>query len=102
MSVLGIPNIVAYGLARPLVEGTLFNSHPIPQGYAIVLVDKVKPGHRRSKLEYSGESGEWKHGKNIGYHILWHKLNIEFGEEDFETSSLDTSPPQQQPLSPLP
>jgi hypothetical protein len=61
--VLGIPRIVAYGLARPLVEGNLFNSHPISKGYAIVLVVRVKPGHRRSKLEYSGENGEWKHGK---------------------------------------
>jgi hypothetical protein len=58
MHVLGIPKIVAYGLARPLVEGTLFNSHPIPKGYIIVLVDRVKPGHRRSKLEYPGENGE--------------------------------------------
>jgi hypothetical protein len=57
-SVLDIPRIVAYGLARPLVEGTLFNSHPIPKGYAIVLVYRVKANHRRSKLEYSGENGE--------------------------------------------
>jgi hypothetical protein len=49
---------MAYGLARPLVEGTLFNSHPIPEGYAIVLVDRVKPDQRRSKVEYSGENGE--------------------------------------------
>jgi hypothetical protein len=27
--VLGIPRIVVYGLARPFVEGTLFNSQPI-------------------------------------------------------------------------
>jgi hypothetical protein len=51
MPVLGIPRIGAYGLARPFIEGTLFNSHPIPKGYAIVHVDKVKPGHHRSKLE---------------------------------------------------
>jgi hypothetical protein len=57
MPVLGILRIVAYGLARPFVEGTLFNSHPIPKGYAIVLVDRVKPGHCRSKLEYPGENG---------------------------------------------
>jgi hypothetical protein len=50
--VLGIPRTVEYGLVRPLVEGTLFNSHPIPKGYAIVHMDRVKPGHRRSKLEY--------------------------------------------------
>ncbi len=92
--VLGIPRTVAYGLARPFVEGTLFNSHPIPKGYAIVLVDRVKPGHRRSKLEYPGENGEWKLGKNIGCHVLWCKKDIAFGEEDFETSSLDSSPPQ--------
>jgi hypothetical protein len=49
---------VTYGLASPLVEGTLFNSHPIPKGYAIVLVDRVKPGHRRSKLEYPRENDE--------------------------------------------
>jgi hypothetical protein len=57
-SVLGIPRTVAYGLASPLVEGTLFNSHPIPKGYAIVLVDRVKLDHHRSKLEYPGEIGE--------------------------------------------
>jgi hypothetical protein len=56
--VLGIPRIVAYGLARPFVEGTLFNSHPIPKGYAIVLVHRVKSGHRRRKMEYLGENGE--------------------------------------------
>jgi hypothetical protein len=56
--VLVIPRTMAYGLARPLVEGTLFNSHPIPEGYAIVLVDRVKPDQRRSKVEYSGENGE--------------------------------------------
>jgi hypothetical protein len=49
---------MAYGLASPLVEGTLFNSHPIPKGYAIVFVDRVKLDHRRSKLEYPGENGE--------------------------------------------
>jgi hypothetical protein len=58
MHVLSIPKIVAYGLARPFVEGILFNSHPIPMGYAIVLVGRVKPGHHRSKLEYLGENGE--------------------------------------------
>jgi hypothetical protein len=47
-----------YGLARPFVEGTLFNSHTIPKGYAIVLVDRVKPSHHRSKLEYLGKNGE--------------------------------------------
>jgi hypothetical protein len=84
--VLGIPRTMAYGLARPLVEGTLFNSHPI-------LVDRIKPDHHRSKLEYSRENGEWKLGKKVGCHILWRKWDIEFGEEDFETSSLDSSPP---------
>jgi hypothetical protein len=58
MSVLGIPRTMLYGLARPLVEGTLFNSQPISKGYAILLMDRVKPGHRRSKLEYPGENGE--------------------------------------------
>jgi hypothetical protein len=75
--VLGIPRTVAYGLAGPFIEGTLFNSQTIPKGYAIVHVDRVKPGHRRSKRD------------------------IEFGE-DSESSSLDSSPPQQQPLLPRP
>jgi hypothetical protein len=56
--ILVILRTVVYGLARPFVEGTLFNSHPIPKGYAIVHVDRVKPGHRRSKLEYPEENGE--------------------------------------------
>jgi hypothetical protein len=90
--VLGIPRIVAYGLARPFIEETLFNSHPIPKQYAIVLVDRVKPSHRRSKLEYPGENGEWKLGKNIDCHVLWRKRDIEFGEEDSESSSSDSSP----------
>jgi hypothetical protein len=94
MSVLGIPRTMTYGLVRPLVEGTLFNSHPITKGYAIVLVDRVKLDHHRSKVEYSGENGEWKHGKNVGCHVLWRKRGIEFGEEDFETSYSDSSPPQ--------
>jgi hypothetical protein len=101
-SVLGIPRTMAYGLARPFVEGTFFNSHPIPKEYAIVLVDRVKPGHHRSKLEYPGENDEWKHGKNVGCHILWHKRDIEFGEEDSESFGSDSSPPQQQPLPPPP
>jgi hypothetical protein len=54
-SVLGIPRTVAHGLAKPFVEWTLFNSHPIPKGYAIEHVDMVKPGHHRSKLEYPRE-----------------------------------------------
>jgi hypothetical protein len=58
MHVLGIPRTVAYGLARPFIEGTLFNSHPMPKRYAIVHVDGVKPGHCRSKLEYPRENGE--------------------------------------------
>jgi hypothetical protein len=45
--VLGFPRTVAYGLAEPLDEGTLFNSHPIPKGYAIVLVYRVKPDYHR-------------------------------------------------------
>jgi hypothetical protein len=72
---------------------TLFNSHPIPKGCALVLVDRVKPGHHRSKLEYPGENGEWKVGKNFGCHILWCKQDIEFGEEDSESSSSDSSLP---------
>jgi hypothetical protein len=44
-SVLGIPKIVAYGFPKHFIEVTLFNSHPIPKVYAIVLVDRVKPGH---------------------------------------------------------
>jgi hypothetical protein len=58
MPILDISRIVAYGLARPFVEGTRFNSHPIPKAYDIVHVDRVKPGHRRSRLEYPGENGE--------------------------------------------
>jgi hypothetical protein len=53
-------------------------------------------------MEYSRENGEWKLGKNIGRHVLWRKRDIEFGDESFETSSSDSSPPQQQPLSPPP
>jgi hypothetical protein len=56
--VLGIPRTMVYGLARPFIEGTLFNSHPIPKGYAIIHVDRVKPGHHRSKQEYPRENGE--------------------------------------------
>jgi hypothetical protein len=78
MPVLGILRTVAYGLARPLVEGSLFNSHPIPKGYAIILVDRVKLGHRRSKLKYSRENSEWKLGKSVGCHVLWRKRDIEF------------------------
>jgi hypothetical protein len=100
--VLGIRIIVKNGLVSPLVEGTLFNSHPIPKGYAIVLVDRVKPNHSRSKLEYPGENGEWMLRKNVGCHVLWCKRDIKFSEEDSETSSLDSSPPHQQPLSPPP
>jgi hypothetical protein len=83
------------GLARTFVEGTLFNSHPIPKGYAIVHVDRVKHGHHRSKLEYPRENGECKLGKNVGYHVLWCKRDIEFGEEDSGSSSSDSPPPQQ-------
>jgi hypothetical protein len=68
--VLGITRTVAYRLVSPLVEGNLFNSHPIPKEYAILLVDRVKPSHRRSKLEYPRENGEWKLGKNVGCRIL--------------------------------
>jgi hypothetical protein len=69
--ILGIPRIVAYGLARSFIEGTLFNSHLIPKEYAIVFVDRVQPGHYRSKLKYPGENGAWKHGNNVGCHVLW-------------------------------
>jgi hypothetical protein len=93
MPVLGIPRTVAYGLARPFIEGTLFNSHPIPKGYSIILMDRVKPSHHRSKLEYPEENGEWNLGKNVGCHVLRRKQDIEFGEEDSESSSLDLSPP---------
>jgi hypothetical protein len=96
---LGILRIVAYGLARPFIEGTLFNSHLIPKGYATVHVDKVKPSHRRSKLEYPKENGEWKLRKNVGCHVRWRKQDIEFGKEDFEYSSLDSTQPQQRPMS---
>jgi hypothetical protein len=89
--VLGIPRIVAYGLARPFVEGTLFYSHPIPKGNAIVLVDRVKPDHHRSKLEYPGENGECKLQKNVGCHVLWRKRDIEFGKEDSNSSNSDSS-----------
>jgi hypothetical protein len=100
--ILGIPRIVAYGLVRPFVEGTLFNSHSIPKGYAIVLVDRVKPDHHRSKLEYPGENGEWKLEKNAGCHVLWHKWDITFDEEDSKSSSSNSSPSQQQPGSSAP
>jgi hypothetical protein len=40
-----------------------------------------------SKPEYPRENGEWKLGKNVSCHVLWHKRDIEFGEEDFESSS---------------
>jgi hypothetical protein len=86
--ILGISRTVAYGLARPFVEETLFNSHPIPKGYAIVHMDIVKPGHRRSKLEYHRENDECILEKNVGCHVLWCKRDIEFGEEDFESSSV--------------
>ena len=84
---LGIATTVAYGLAEPLVEGTLFNGHPIPKGYAMVHVDNVKHDYRRSKLEYPGEKGEYKLGKNVGCYILWRKRDIEFGDSDSQSSS---------------
>jgi hypothetical protein len=93
MPMLGIPRIVAYGLAKPFIEEALFNSHPIPKGYAIVRVDRVKPGHHRSKLEYPGENGECTIGKNVGCHVLWCKRYIEFGEEDSESFSSDSPQP---------
>jgi hypothetical protein len=80
-------------LVRSFVEGTLFNSHPIPKGYAIVHVERVKLGHHRSKLEYPRDNDEWKLGKNVGYHILWCKHGIKFGKEDSESSSSDSPPP---------
>jgi hypothetical protein len=92
--ILGIPRTVACGLARPFVEGILFNSHPIPKGYAIVHMDRVKLGHYRSKLKYPRENGEWKLEKNVGCHVLRRKRDIEFGEEDSESSSSDSTPPQ--------
>jgi hypothetical protein len=70
MLVLGILKTVVYGLVRPFVEETLFNSHPISKVYAIVHVDRVTPGHRRSNLEYLGENGEYILEKNIGCHVL--------------------------------
>jgi hypothetical protein len=97
--VLGISITVAYGLARPFIEWTLFNSHLIPKGYAIVHVDRVKPGHCRCKLEYPGENGEWKLEKNVGFHILSCNRDIEFSEEDSESSSSDSTLPQQRPVS---
>jgi hypothetical protein len=100
--ILGIQKTMMYGLASPLVEMTLFNSHLIPKGYAIVHVDRVKPDHHRSKLKYPRENGEWKLEKNVCCHVIWHKRDIEFGKEDYETSSSDSSPPHQQPLSPPP
>jgi hypothetical protein len=93
MTIFGIPRTVAYGLVRPFIEGTLLNFYPIQKGYAIVHVDRIKPSHHRSKLEYPGENGEWKLRKNIGCHILWRKRDIKFGEEDSESSSLDSPPP---------
>jgi hypothetical protein len=93
MPVLGVPRTVAYGLARPFIEGTLFNSHPLPKGYAIVHVDRVKPSHRRSKMHYTGANGEWKLGKNVACHILWCKWDIEFAEEYYESNSSDSPPP---------
>jgi hypothetical protein len=56
-------------------------------------MDRVKFGHRRSKLDYPGENGECTFGKNVSYHILWCKRDIEFGEEDSESSSSDLPPP---------
>jgi hypothetical protein len=81
-------------LARPFVQETLFNSHPIPKGYAIVHVDRVKPSHCRSKLEYPGENGECTLRENVGCHVLRRKRDIEFGKEDPKFSNLDSPPPQ--------
>jgi hypothetical protein len=52
--------MVAYELAEPLIEGTLFNAHLMSKGYAMVLMNNVKYDHHRIMLEYNGEKGEYK------------------------------------------
>ncbi|GJN19733.1 hypothetical protein PR202_gb07039 [Eleusine coracana subsp. coracana] len=84
--VLGRARMVAYGLAEPLVEGTLFHDHLIPKGYAIVHLDSVKYDHRKSKLDYPGDAGEFKLEKNIVRYVLWRRGDIEFGDSDSDAA----------------
>ncbi|GJN06878.1 hypothetical protein PR202_ga24648 [Eleusine coracana subsp. coracana] len=80
--VLSHARMVAYGLAKPLVKGTLFRDHPIPKGYAMVHLVSVKHDHRKRKLDHLGDKGEFKLEKIIGRYVLWHKRDIEFGNSD--------------------
>jgi ABC-type antimicrobial peptide transport system ATPase subunit len=57
--------MVAYELAEPLIEGTLFNAHLMSKGYAMVLMNNVKYDHHRIMLEYNGEKCEYKLGKML-------------------------------------
>jgi hypothetical protein len=68
----------------------------------VVHLHSVKDDHCRSKLEYPREKGDYKHRKNVGCYNLWRKHDIEFGDEDSESSSLDSMSPQWQPHSSLP
>ncbi|GJN04965.1 hypothetical protein PR202_ga22550 [Eleusine coracana subsp. coracana] len=83
--------MVAYGFVEPLDEGTLFRDHPIPKGYTMVHLDIVKCDHRKSKLDYPGDEGEFKLEKNIGRYILWRRRDIGFGDSDSECSSKSNS-----------
>jgi hypothetical protein len=65
MTLLGIPRMVAYELAEPLIEGTLFNPHLMSKWYAMLHVDNVKYDHHRIMLDWDGEKGEYKLGKML-------------------------------------
>jgi hypothetical protein len=58
--VLGIPRMLAYGLAMPLIEGALFNGQLIPKGYAMVHLSNVKDGYRSCNVEFPGDKGGYK------------------------------------------
>ena len=57
-------------------------------------MDNVKHDHRKSKLEYPGEKGEYKLDKNVGCYVLWRKRDIEFGDSNSESNSESSSSPR--------
>ena len=64
------------GSVFPPSPGATFHCRPIPQGYAVVMVDEIMEGFEELQLDHPTGKGEMQLGLALKTPCLWRKERI--------------------------
>src|SRR5215216_1632982 len=90
------------GSVAPPEPDATFHCHPIPQGYAVVMVDEITEGFEELELHHPNGEGETQLGLALKTPCLWRKEHIKLPNwtpSPPPASQCTTPPPPPPPAS---